>query len=384
MSADRPGESLSSGRGPTVAWVRRRLTRPAARSRRTPPAGPSPQAFGLASARVRRTVGGPRLAALALVLALAACSGGPGTLSTEPAASDDLTVRVGALTGPTGMGLAALIRGQVEGEVGPVTVAASIVGTPDEITPALVRGELDAALVPANLAAVLQARTDGGVRAAAVTTLGVLSVVEAGDSVHRLDDLKGRALLTTGRGATPQYVMDFLLARAGLAGQVGLDYRSEPAEVVAALVDGRSSLGVLPEPYVSIALAKDPGLRVALDLTAQWEELAPGSQLVTGVLVVRRQFAEDRPEALRRLLDGYAASVAFTRDHPQAAAQGIAALGIVPDAAVAEAAIPRCHIVALTGQAMRTALSGYLQVLYRADPASVGGALPPDSFYEAA
>ncbi|MDR2975403.1 MAG: PhnD/SsuA/transferrin family substrate-binding protein [Propionibacteriaceae bacterium] len=332
---------------------------------------------------------GPRTGTALLLLLLAATLVGCSSQALPPPLSagstvsgvaasgdaDTTLVRVAALKGPTGMGLAALIHDH------PGTVEATIRGTPDEVTGRLVKGDLDVALVPANLAAVLAAKTDGGVQAVAVTTLGVLYVVERGEAVHALADLAGKTVLTTGKGTTPQYVADHILAGAGLTDRVSLDYRSESTEVTAALASGQADLGILPEPYVSTLMAKDPSIRVALDLTAEWDAVTPDSSLVTGVMVVRSQFAIDHPLALRGFLDDYAASVSFTNDHPDQAAPLIAGLGIVPSREVAVTAIPRCHIVNITGSEMKIALSGYLQVLFDADPAAVGGALPGDTFY---
>ena len=313
-------------------------------------------------------------ATLAALLGLSACTTAQ-PVSPAPSTPPPV-VRVAALKGPTGMGLAKLAT-----DASP-RYQISIAGdSPDGITAPLVRGDLDAALIPANLAAVLYAKTNGAIQVAAVNTLGVLYVVEKGDTVHTLADLAGKTVLTTGKGATPQYVMDFLLSQADLATSVTLQYRSESTEVAAALAGGQATLGVLPEPYVSTVLAKDPSLRVALDLTKEWDAVAPGSQLVTGVLVVRKDFAAANPGAFTAFLADYQKSVAFANDHPDEAAPLIAGLGIVPSAAIAEQAIPRCHIVYLTGEQARDALSGYLTVLEAANPASVGGQLPGDDFY---
>ena len=314
-----------------------------------------------------------------LCLALAGCVGGtPSAAPVAPAgtaAADTTVVRVAALKGPSGMGLAKVIDAKAPG------IQTTVFGTADEVTPALVKGDLDAALLPANVGAMLNARTNGAIQVAAVTILGVLYVVEAGDTVHTTADLAGKTVLTTGKGTTPQYVADFVLGKAGIADKVDLQYRSEATEVATALVSGQGKLGILPEPYVTTVLAKNKNLRVALDLTTEWEKAASGSQLVTGALLVRKQFAAEHPDAFKAFLAAYADSAKFVNDSPADAAKLIAAQGIVPDAATAQAAIPRCHIVALTGADAKAAVSAYLKVLYDANPASIGGKLPDDTFY---
>jgi NitT/TauT family transport system substrate-binding protein len=328
------------------------------------------------------------LALLALALLAAGCAktvdplpGGvtvSGSVSGSASAASSSPINMGALKGPTGMALAALIDDPSAPPL-ELTLAAS----PDAITPGLIDGSLDMALIPANLAALLHTKTAGGVQVAAVAVLGTLSIVERGDSIHQFTDLAGHSLASTGLGTTPQYVMDFLLGKAGLTDQVTIDYRSEAAEAVAAMTAGQTDLAILPEPYTSALLAADDTLRIALDLTDVWDQLAPESQLVSAVLVATSDFAEQHPDELAAVVEAYRSAVEFTNQQPDQAAIGIVDLGVVADPAIAAAAIPRSHIVALTGQEMRTALDGYLSVLHQANPASVGDVWPITGLYVA-
>jgi len=261
-------------------------------------------------------------------------------------------LRVVALKGPTGMGLAGLLAQT------PPRYRITITASPSEAMRLLADGQADAALVPANLAV----GNVGGaeVRVAAVTTLGTLCLVEVGNTIHELADIRGTMILNSGRRTTPQQVTDRVLHEAGLAGAVDVRYLEGHGDVASALSAGRATLGILPEPFVSVVLAANPAARVALDLSREWERVA-GCRLVMGVLAVRDDVARARPLALDAFLDDYAASVAFVNAHPADAAQVIAAAGIVPDARVAQSAIPRCRIVALTGQDAQGALSGFLE-----------------------
>lgn len=344
---------------------------------------------------MRRTVA--LLGACVLAL-LAAC--GPSTPPTDPAAAttattpgprpspsaERVTVRVAALAGPTTIGLLGLMRDAAAGTARQ-DYRVTTYGTPDEVVPLLVRGDVDIALLPANLAAVVhrQTRTDAGpaVQALAVNTLGVLSVLEHGTDVRSLADLRGRTVLSTGKGASPQYVLEHLLRRAGLTPgtDVTVDYVPEPTQVAAALAATPGTVGVLPQPYATAVTVQEPDVRVAVDLTQAWADVEPSSQLVTGVTVVRTAFAREHPGALADFLADDARSVAFVTGSPQDAAPLVVEAGLVRSAPVAQAAIPACHLVLLTGDEMRAALEGYLAVLHAAEPRSVGGALPGDDFY---
>ena len=322
---------------------------------------------------------------LALVLSLAAC----GKQEEQPPETTPASYRIAALKGPTAMGLVKLMQDAAGGTVeSGNTYDFTLAGSADEVTPALIKGELDMAAIPANLAATLYQKTSGGIQAVAVNTLGVLYVVEQGDTVHSMADLKGRTILSTGKGTTPEYVLRYLLTANGLDPDkdVDIQYYSEATEVTAQMATTQDAIAVLPQPYVTAAGLKDDTLRVALDLTAEWNAIqkdsdAP-SQLITGVVVARKAFIEENPEAVSAFMDSYAASVDFVNANIDEAAELVGKYEIVP-AAVAQKAIPACNITFIAGDEMKQALSGYLSVLFEQNPKAVGGAMPGDDFYYA-
>ena len=329
--------------------------------------------------------------ALVMCLSLAACG---GDQEEETPAEDPVTVRVAALKGPTAMGMVKLMSDsdaaaesgeETTGNTYDFTLAASA----DEVSPKLMQGELDIACVPANLASVLYNRTDGGIVTLAVNTLGVLYIVENGNSVQSMADLAGRTIAASGKGSTPEYALRYLLSENGIDPDTGvtIDWKSEHSECVAALASGAATIAMLPQPFVTVAQTQLPDLRVALDLTEEWDALDNGSALLTGVVVARADFVEEHPAAVEEFLTSYAESVEWVNANTAEAAELIGGYDIV-DAAVAEKALPYCNIVCITGSEMKDMLSGYLQVLFDAAPASVGqdtetgeGGLPGDDFY---
>lgn len=318
-----------------------------------------------------------KILALALALCLLAL-----TCAGCAVKSDDPVIRVGAMKGPTGMGMAGLLKKDAEGTLNDA-YEFQIAGSADELTPKFLQGELDVIGVPANLAAVLYARSDGACEVVAVNTLGVLYLVETGDeSVTSLSELGGRTLVASGKGSTPEYVLSYLLTQNGLTPgeDVFITWKSEAAEAVAALAAGEASLALLPQPYVTSALGQVDGLKVAVDLTEAWDAAQSGGRLVTSVLLARRDFAQAHPKALARFLDGYAESVEYVNSDPADAAAVMETNGIAK-AAVAEKAIPDCSLVCLTGSELRPTLEGYLGVLFDQNPDSVGGAMPGEDFY---
>ena len=322
--------------------------------------------------------------ALVMCLSLAACG---GDQEEETPAEDPVTVRVAALKGPTAMGMVKLMSDsdaaaesgeETTGNTYDFTLAASA----DEVSPKLMQGELDIACVPANLASVLYNRTDGGIFTLAVNTLGVLYIVENGNSVQSMADLAGRTIAASGKGSTPEYALRYLLSENGIDPDTGvtIDWKSEHSECVAALASGAATIAMLPQPFVTVAQTQLPDLRVALDLTEEWDALDNGSALLTGVVVARADFVAEHPAAVEEFLTSYAESVEWVNANTAEAAELIGGYDIV-DAAVAEKALPYCNIVCITGTEMMDMLSGYLSVLWEQSPESVGGAMPNDDFY---
>ena len=329
--------------------------------------------------------------ALLLALSLTAC-GGKQEVAAEPPAQETpaqetpveapVTTRIAALKGPTAMGLVKLMNDDPQSADGPM-YDFTLAGAADEVTPLLIKGELDMACVPANLGSVLYNKTEGQIVTLAVNTLGVIYIVENGNAVQSMADLAGKTIVAAGKGSTPEYALRYLLSENGIDPDkdVTIDWKSEHAECVAALASGAATIALLPQPFVTVAQTKIEGLRMALDLTAEWDALDNGSGMITGVVVARRAFVEEHPAAVAAFLEDYAESVDWVNSNNADAAQLISEYGIIEAAPVAQKALPYCNIVCITGEEMGSKLSGYLQVLFDAEPTSVGGKLPGDDFY---
>ncbi|MBO4366149.1 MAG: ABC transporter substrate-binding protein [Clostridia bacterium] len=306
---------------------------------------------------------------------LSAESAGP---SEEPLPDE---IRVLTLKGPTGMGMAKLISDRKNGETD-LPYAFTVASAPDQISAEVIKGDFEFAAVPVNLASVLYNKTGGSVLVAAVNTLGVLYVLENGDTVHSVEDLKGKSLTATGQGSTPEYVLNYILSKNGINPEKDLtvSYLAEHAELATQVTAGSVSIGMLPEPNVTSVLLNNADVRIALDLTDEWDKVSD-TVLVQGVLIVSKAFAEAHPSAVGTFLNEYAKSVSFAQGNPDEASELIAEAEIIPKAAVAKKALPNCNIVLLSGKESKDAVSAMLKVLYEANPASVGGNLPGDDFY---
>lgn len=300
--------------------------------------------------------------------------------------AEPVDVNVMALKGPTAMGMVKLMDDADSGNVDTENYSFGIAASADEVTPKLIQGEADIAAVPANLASVLYNKTEGQIQVLAVNTLGVLYIVENGDSIQSVSDLAGRTIYASGKGSTPEYALNFILEKNGLTPgtDVTVEWKSEHSECVSALAQDPEGIAMLPQPFVTTAQAKNPNLKVALDLTEEWDKVMENeetkSSLLTGVVVVRKEFAEENPEAVEDFMERYADSVEYVNDNVEEAAELVGNYDIVA-ADVAVKAIPECNIVCITGEDMKEQLSGYLTVLKDANPESIGGELPGDDFY---
>lgn len=288
---------------------------------------------------------------------------------------DDTEIRIAALKGPTGMGMVKLADKQNY-----LNYTVSIEASPDALNPRIISGEVDVAAVPVNLASVLYNKLDGDISVLAVSTLGVLYVVEAGSEVNSVADLAGKTVYATGQGATPEYILNYLLDKNGVAGSVEVNYVGEHAALATMLADGSAEIGMLPEPNVTSTLAGNDNLRIALNLTEEWNKVC-STELVQGVVIARKSFVNEHPEAIEQFLREYEKSSAFVNENIDEAAKLIVDAGILGNVEIAKKAIPNCNISFSKGEAMHKAVEGMLTVLFEANPKSIGGKLPDKDFY---
>lgn len=288
---------------------------------------------------------------------------------------DDTEIRIAALKGPTGMGMVKLADKQNY-----PNYTISIEASPDALNPRIISGEVDVAAVPVNLASVLYNKLDGDISVLAVSTLGVLYVVEAGSEVNSVADLAGKTVYATGQGATPEYILNYLLDKNGVAGSVEVNYVGEHAALATMLADGSAEIGMLPEPNVTSTLAGNDNLRIALNLTEEWNKVC-STELVQGVVIARKSFVNEHPEAIEQFLREYEKSSAFVNENIDEAAKLIVDAGILGNVEIAKKAIPNCNISFSKGEAMHKAVEGMLAVLFEANPKSIGGKLPDKDFY---
>ena len=294
---------------------------------------------------------------------------------------EPVDINVAVLKGPTAIGMVRLMS-SAENGAAKNNYHFTVAGTADEITASIIKGDIPVAAVPCNLAATLYNKTKGGVTVCAVNTLGVLYILDTGDSVQTLADLKGKTIYATGAGTTPEYTLRHLLSKAGIDPDkdVTITFVSEASEAAAKIAaSDEEVIAMLPQPYVTIAKSKKEGTRVAIDITAEWEKVT-GETLVTGVIVANTAWLKENDVAFKTFLAEYKDSTAFATEHVDEAAELVEHFDIFK-AAIAKQAIPQCNIVCYTGTEMKKAVSDYLKVLFDANPKAVGGALPGDDFY---
>ncbi|MBO4277554.1 MAG: ABC transporter substrate-binding protein [Clostridia bacterium] len=306
----------------------------------------------------------------------AAVSGAESETVSEE--TEKIEVRVAGLKGPTSIGMVKLMQDSEEYKTH-YNYTFTIAGSADEVTPKLVKGEIDIAAIPANLASVLYNNTEGEIQIIAVNTLGVLYIVDKGGEVAKLEDLKGKTIYATGKGSTPEYTLRHILSKNGIDPDkdVTIEFKSEPSEVVPLLKQADKAVAMLPQPYVTVAMNNVEGLNAVIDLNEEWGKIESDTGIITGVTVVRREFAQAHPEAVKDFLNECVSSVEYVNTNVESAAELVEKYGIVA-AAVAKKAIPQCNIVFMYGEDIKMPLAVYLGVLYEANAKSVGGKLPGD------
>lgn len=331
---------------------------------------------------------------LCLVLAFALLAGcgtktdtpspSPSQEAASPSPVEQVSVSIAGLAGPTSMGMIKMISEKAL-DSDAYAVSYEIASAPDALTGKLINGEVQIAALPTNSAAVLYNKTQGQIQFLAQNTLGVLYLVgKDASGVTSLKDLAGKTVALSGSGGVPQYAMEYILDKAGIKDSVTLNYLTDHASTAQALLAGDAELAVLPQPFVTQVLAKDPSMQILLDINEEWNTASGGESVLSmGCLVVNKAFAEENPEFVAEFLKQYEASVNYVNENPADAAKLIAEAGIVPSVELAEKVIPYCNIVYKSAQDAKTEINGFLQVLYDFAPASVGGTMPDDGFYYA-
>lgn len=300
----------------------------------------------------------------------------------EEADYSSVTVRVGGLKGPTSIGLLALKDDWANGKSA-LNYEFTMATAADEITTALVKGELDIALIPANVASVLYNKTEGKVKVIDINTLGVLYMVSGDNAIRSIEELEDKTVYLTGKGTTPDYVLQYVLKAHDMLEKVKLEYKSEASEVAAILADNPGAIGLLPQPFVTVACSKNEALSVIMNMQEQWDETTrdSGSRLVTGVTVVRKDFLDENEAYVTKFIEEHEISALEAKENVERVAKLAVESEIIGAEGVAIKAIPNCNITCISGDEMQPALEGYLTVLFNENPASVGGALPNEDFY---
>ena len=296
-------------------------------------------------------------------------------------------INIGIIRGPSAMGMVGLMDEADNGNIDDANYNFTLVGSPDEIVPAIVQGNFDIAALPPNLASVVYNNTDGDIQVIAINTLGILHIVEVGDSVMRVEDLYGRTIYASGAGAAPQFALNYILEGNGIDPQndVNIEWLAEHTEVATRMAMSEDGIAMLPQPFVTVAQTENENLRLALDLTEEWDNVqantdGPTSALIMGVLVARREFIEQNPESINNFLDRFAESAQFVNGNIEEAAELIEHYDLFP-APIATRALPHSNITFIAGTDMKELFSGYLRVLFEQNPESIGGEMPSDEFY---
>ena len=341
-----------------------------------------------------------------MVSALAGCGGGTSSSSSssdtsgtqsssssgDTSTSEAFTLpNMMVLSGPTGVGAAKLMSdveyanengGQTPDGTPSYIDSITVEADNQAVSSALINGDADIAAVATNVAATLVNKNPESIQVLAVNTLGVLYILEKGDTVTSMADLAGKTVYATGEGANPEYVLNYLLTENGVdPSTVDIQWMTAQ-EVTAQMVSSEDGICMLPVPAATALMIQDSGVRQALSLTDEWSAVSDG-ELAMGCIVARTDYIEENPQGVEAFLTAYQDSIEYMSDpdHAADAAELVAQYGITPKAAIAKAAIPQCNLVYLTGDEMKSVLETYYQVLFAADPASIGGALPYDSFY---
>ncbi|MGE4215040.1 MAG: ABC transporter substrate-binding protein [Anaerotignaceae bacterium] len=302
----------------------------------------------------------------------------------EPVKAEKDEMKIALLKGPTAMGAVMLMDETENGKVfGNYNF--EVLTTPDEVSAKLISGEVDVAAVPVNLASVLYNKNEGEIQIAAINTLGILYILENGNTIQSLSDLSGKTIYATGQGAVPEYVLQYILLKNGVT-DCKVEFMQTHAELAAAVAAGEVEIAMLPEPFASVAISKNSDVRVALDVAKCWDEYSYQEEKVAntlpmGCIVVRKEFVDAHEKEFSKFLDEYEYFIEVVNEDPENAAKYVVSYDIIDDEAVAASSIPNCNITFIDGSKMLRLVENFLNTMYEANPKAIGGTVPNEDFY---
>lgn len=334
-----------------------------------------------------------------MLMSFAACSPGSNGQTTAPETSNgnDTTaysgekINVAAIKGPTAMGMIDLFdkNGKYNTQ---------LVSDPAQIASMLTTGDADIAACPLNVAANLYNKTNGKIKILGINTLGVLYVVTNGIEINKLSDLSGKTVVMAGQGTTAQYITNYILEKNNLNESVKIEYLSEHSEVMTKLVSGQAQIAVLPEPFVSVATAKNAAVKSAISLTDEWNNVNSETELAMGCVVVSTEFAEKNKDAVDAFISDVKKSAEGVNVNAYQSVLKMIENGIIDKAVLnttetnekkaqalkeahAAETVSRSNIVFIDGQELKTIADENFKILFESDAKSIGGKLPDSAIY---
>lgn len=319
------------------------------------------------------------LLAAAMLFSFAAC----GETGVETPADETTTdyvrevkTKVAVPDGAMGLGLAKLAADRS------YAYEVEKLSDPQEIVSLLTKGEADIAALPADLAAKLYKDTNGGIKILAVNTLGFICCLEKGSAVKSFDDLKGKTVYAAGQGTISENIINYVFTQKGLVPgeDITIEYKASDDELAALAAEGKADFCILPDPAATNVLAGNEEYRKIIDFNKSWNE-DNETQLVQSVIVARADYISGNPDVISEFMVFSEVSANYLSANPEKSAQFLVDNGYFESTDVAYLAVPACNIVFIEGEEMKTAVKGMYEVLYAADPASIGGSVPDDGIF---
>ena len=324
------------------------------------------------------------LLSFVLVFSLVACSNNDtvsisSDIESKPTYSA-VDMSVAYMTGPTGIGMAKL-NADSDNNKTANNYTFTVASAATDITGKFLNGEINIASVPTNVAATLYNKSNGKVRMLAVNTYGVLSILEKGNTIKSINDLKGKTIYSTGKGQNPEFILKYILEKNGINPETDVTINFVSSEdLVAKLISGEAEVALAPEPAATTVMVKNQELNRVLSINDEWSKVSD-TALMMGCVIALDSYVEANPAAVEKFLEEYEESIKFATQNIDEVAAYCETYKIAASAAIAKKAIPTCNLCYVVGTDMKDNVNGYLNVLFNADATSIGGKLPADDFY---
>ncbi|CEN85975.1 ABC transporter nitrate/sulfonate/taurine extracellular solute-binding protein [[Clostridium] sordellii] len=253
--------------------------------------------------------------------------------------------------------------------------------TPDNLSTTVMKGEADIAVVPSNMAAIAYNKTKN-YEIAGTTGLGSFYLV-SNDDIGGFKDLKGKEVVNTGKGLTPDITNKFIIKSNGLNEEdINFTYVNSANELVPMIVSKKANTAIVPEPALTALKIKKPEIKVVKSLNEEYKNITKSDYgYPQATIIVKSDFAKNNKEFVNLFLEGVKESIIFVNSNPDKAGEYCEKIGVGTKKEVINKSIENANLQFIGVEESIKDYKDYYKILSEYDVKSIGGKIPNEKVF---